>query len=109
MPGSPVIVSLEPGAAGAEPAGLQSGQLVAAAGTAPTNRELVADEFAATAGEDRRAAGETCALLLAFPGGRTSAPAAVRSDARGDRTAAHADGIIDGSQVPHRNRYSGLE
>jgi hypothetical protein len=54
-------------AAGAEPAGLQSGKSVAATGAAPTNREVLADEFAATAGEDRRTAGKTCTLLLATP------------------------------------------
>jgi hypothetical protein len=29
-------------------------------------RELAADQSTATAGQDRRTAGETCALLLAF-------------------------------------------
>ena len=90
---------LQRGAAGAEPAGLQSGQFVATAGVAPANRELVTNEFAATAGEDRWTAGETCALLLAFPGGRTSEPAAVRSDARSDRAVAGTDGIADDGQV----------
>ena len=41
-------------------------QFVVAAGAAPTNRELVTDESAATFGEDRRTAGEAWALLLAF-------------------------------------------
>jgi len=36
--------SLKPSAAGAEPDGLQPGQFVAAAGSAQTDRELVADE-----------------------------------------------------------------
>jgi hypothetical protein len=62
-------------------------------GTAPTNRELVVDEFAATAGEDRRTAGQTCALLLAILGGRTSEPAAIRGDAGSDRATAGTDGI----------------
>src|ERR1019366_6509089 len=69
-------VSLEPSTAGAEPAGLQPGEFVAAAGFAERDSELVSDKFAATAGEDRRAAGQTCALLLATAGGRTSEPAA---------------------------------
>jgi len=38
---------------------LQFGEPVAAAGSAQTNRELVADESAATSGQDRGAAGET--------------------------------------------------
>ncbi len=66
---------------------------MAATGAAPTHREVLADEFAATAGEDRRAAGETCALLLATASGRTSDAAAVRSDARPDRSASGTDGV----------------
>jgi len=50
-----------------------------AAGVASTNRELVADQSAATAGEDWRTAGEACALLLATAGGRTSDASAVRA------------------------------
>jgi len=86
-------VSLQSSAAGAEPAGLQSGQFVAAADAAPTNRELVSDQFAATAGEDRRAIGEACTLLLTLPRGRTSEPAAVRGDAGSDLAVADTDGI----------------
>src|ERR1019366_7269250 len=44
-------------------------------------------------GEDRRAAGQTCSLLLAFAGGRTSDAAAVRGDAGPDRAATDTDGI----------------
>src|SRR5271157_1528130 len=76
---------LKPGTAGAELAGLQLGQFVAAAGVAQGNRELVAYELAATAGEDRRTAGQTCALILATAGGSTSDAAAVRGDAGPDR------------------------
>ena len=39
------------------------GKSVAATGAAPRNRERVADESEATAGEDRRTAGKTCTLL----------------------------------------------
>src|ERR1019366_2493938 len=74
-------VPLKSSAAGIEPVGLQHGESVAAAGFAERERELVADQSAATAGEDWRTAGEACALLLASPGGRTSEPAAVRGDA----------------------------
>ena len=52
----------------AERARLQSGEPVAATGIAATDRELVLDEPPATAGQDRRAAGETCTLLLADVG-----------------------------------------
>ena len=51
------------------------------------------DEPAATAGEDRRTTGQTCELLLAIAGGRTSDAAAVRGDARPDRAATDTDGI----------------
>jgi hypothetical protein len=54
---------------------------------------LVADELATTTGEDRRAAGEACPLLLASAGGRTSESATVRSDAGPDRAATATDGI----------------
>jgi hypothetical protein len=63
---------LKPGPAFAEPAGLQPGQSLAAAGAAEEDRPLVADEFAAAAGEDGRAAGQTRPLLLAATGGRPS-------------------------------------
>ena len=84
---------LKPSAVGAEPVGLQPGEFVAAAGVAQADRELVPDELAATAGEDRRTAGQTCALLLATAGGRTSDAAAVRGDAGPDRAATDTDGI----------------
>jgi hypothetical protein len=61
----------------------------------PRPIEILADEFAATAGENRRTAGEACALLLAATRGGTSEPAAVRSDAGSDRDVAGADGIDD--------------
>jgi hypothetical protein len=48
-------LSLEPGAAGAVPTGLQPRQLVATVSVAQANRELVADQSAATVGEDGRA------------------------------------------------------
>ena len=52
--------------------------------------ELVADEFAAALGEDRRTAGETCALLLAALGRRAPESEAVRQHAEDDRGAAAA-------------------
>ena len=86
-------VSVEPSAAGAEPAGLQSGEFVAAAGVAPRDRELVAHQPAATTGEDLRTAGQTCVLLLAIAGRRTSDAAAVWGDAGSDCSAPHTDRI----------------
>ena len=46
---------------------------------------LLADQLAAAAGEDRRTAGEACALLLAAAGGEPSDAAALWSDAAKDR------------------------
>ena len=54
---------------------------------------MVADQFAATAGKDRRAAGETCSLLLAFSGGRTSNEAALWEYGTSDCLAAAASGV----------------
>jgi hypothetical protein len=86
-------VPLEPSAAGTEPAGLKPGQSLASAGVAPRNRELVADESAAMAGEEWRTDGKTCVLLLVIAGGMTSDAKAVRGDARSDRSAPDADRI----------------
>jgi hypothetical protein len=97
---------LQPSAAGTEPAGLQPGQFVAATGATPTNQELVADKFAATAGEDRRTAGETCALVLVIAGGRTSDAKAVRGNAGSDRSAPDADRIE--SWRPSQQRNPGI-
>jgi len=65
---------------------------------------LVADEFATTSGEDRRATGETCTLLLASPGRRTSDAAAVRGDAGSYRAAADRNGIERAQQAKSVNR-----
>jgi hypothetical protein len=69
----------------------------------PRNRELVADESAATAGKDRRTPGEACAVLLAAPRGGAPEPAAVRGDAGPDRAATGADGIESGWPRQQRN------
>ena len=45
---------------------IQTGQPVAAAGAAEGNRNVVVDQLAATVGEDRRATGQACAVLLAI-------------------------------------------
>src|ERR1035441_6977619 len=87
--------SLEPSAAGAEPAGLQSGEFVAAADVAQANRKLVAHEHTATTGEDGRSAGQTCPLLLAFAGGEPSDEAAVWEYGAADRGAVASGGIAE--------------
>ena len=70
-------VPLQRGAAHAQRDRLQPRQPMAAAGAAEEDRELVADEFAATAGENGRAIGEACPVLLADAGGEPSDEAAV--------------------------------
>src|ERR1019366_6023181 len=85
--------SLEPSAAGSEPAGLQPGEFVAAASAAQANRELVAHEFTATAGEDGGTAGETCPLLLAAIGGEPPDERVVWQYAPADRRAVASGGI----------------
>src|SRR5713101_4945508 len=71
--------------------------------------ELVADELAAAAREDRRSAGEACALLLAFAGRRTSESEAVRQHAENDRDVAAAGRLAnqDRRQTSARKPSSG--
>jgi hypothetical protein len=54
-------------------------------GTAEEDRELVADQLAATAGEDRRQAGRACPVLLADAGCDSPDQATVWDDGRKDR------------------------
>ena len=62
----------------------------------PRNQALVAHESPAAAGEDRGAAGEACAVLLAPAGGRASDPAAFRRDAAEDLGATGAGRLTRG-------------
>jgi hypothetical protein len=66
---------------------------VAAFGAAAADRELVADEPVATAGEDRQSAGETRPLLLVAAGGESFDPATLPSYGAADRVAALASGL----------------
>ena len=74
---------------------VQPGEPMAAAGTAEEDRELVADEFAATVGEDGRTTGKACAVLLAAASGGASEPTAVRGDVAAHRDAASARRIAE--------------
>ena len=74
-------------------------------GVAEEDWELVADEFAATVGEDRRTAGETCALLLAALGRRAPESEAVRQHVKNDRGAAPAGRVVN----RERHRMERLE
>ena len=62
----------------------------ATVGVATEDRELVADEFTAAAGEDRRTAGEARALLLVAVGGRAPESETVWQHAEDDCGAAAA-------------------
>src|SRR6266849_4541402 len=77
----------------AEPDRLQPGKPVAAAGAAEEDRELVADQLAAAAGEDGRAVGETCALLLASVGRGPSDAPSFRGDFAEDLGVTVAGGV----------------
>ena len=63
------------------------------AGVAQANRDLVADQLAATTGEDRRTAGKACPLLLAFAGGGPSDEAALWEYGAADRGAVASEWI----------------
>src|SRR5262245_65246675 len=87
------VVSSVPGkrsAAATERPGLRPREPVSAGGVAQTDSQLVGDEFAAAAREDRRTAREACALLLVALGRGTSPSPAVRRHAAPDLGAAGA-------------------
>lgn len=65
------------------------------AGTDQENRKLVADQFAAAAGEDGWTAGEACTLLLAAVGGEPSDETVVWQYAPADRRAVASGGIAE--------------
>jgi hypothetical protein len=73
---------------------IQLGQPVAAAGAAEGNRNVVVDQLAAAAGEDRRAVGKACPLLLAVVGREPSDAAPVRKHAAAHGGSAGARRII---------------
>src|SRR5258708_28652650 len=94
---SPLLPSfpLKSGAAGIELVGLQHGEFVAIAGVTQGNRELVPDQFAATAGKDGGTAGDTCPLLLATVGGEPSDKTVVWEYAPADRRTVASGGIAE--------------
>ncbi len=79
------LVPVQRGAAVAEYARVLPGEPVAVAGAADEDRELVVDEFAATAGEDGRAVGKACPLLPVDAGGEPSEPPSVWKHGAADR------------------------
>jgi hypothetical protein len=76
------LISVERGAAEVVRDRIQLGQPVAAAGAAEGNRNVVVDQHAATAGEDRWAADKARPLLLVIAGGEPSHAAHVRRQLR---------------------------
>ncbi len=97
-------ISVERSAAPAECDRLQPGQPLATVSAAQENRQLVADESAATTGEDGRTAGEACSVLLADAGGRASDARTVRCDVATDRDAAASRELTTGFKVRKPNR-----
>jgi hypothetical protein len=83
----------QPGAAVAECYRLQPWQPVAATGAAQGDRQLVADQSSAAAGENRRALDKARPLLLAAAGGESPDAAAVWRHAAEDSDAADASRI----------------
>ncbi len=67
---------------------------MATAGSARADREVVANQLAAAAGENRRAFNKACTLLLAVAGGESSDAAALREHAAENRDAAVTSGIV---------------
>jgi hypothetical protein len=73
------------------------------------NRELVADQLAAAAGEDGRAVGETCTVLLAPVGLGPFDAAGVRGDFAEDLGAAAVDWIGRGGGEGNRLKEGGWD
>jgi hypothetical protein len=88
---------------------IQLGKPVAAAGAAKGNRNVVIDQFAATAGEDWREAGKACSLLLAAVGGEPSDAAHVWKHAAADSGFATARWIGAAARQNQSGRRRGVE
>ena len=80
-------------------------------GTAAEDQAVVADEFAAVLGQDRRTAGEARAILLAFAGRRALEPQAVQQHAANDlgnaaarRLASEEDAELNAQKSPSWDR-----
>jgi hypothetical protein len=102
-------VPVERGVAVAERDRIQLGQPVAAAGAAEGNRNVVVDQLAAAAGEDRRPVGKACPLLLAVVGREPSDAAPVRKYAAADSGFAAAGRIGAAARRNQSGRRRGVE
>ncbi len=74
---------------------------MAATGAATENRELVPNKFAAAIGEDRRALGETCPVLLVTAGGKPFDETFICQHAGADRWTVASGGIAQAAA--HKN------
>jgi len=83
----------------AQHSGLQPGESVAPVDSADRHRRLVADQFAAAGGEDRRSAGEACAVLLADAGRGTFDENTVLGDVAQNRVVASSCKLNDWLQT----------
>jgi len=88
---------------------IQPGQPVAAAGAAEGNRNVVINQFAAAAGENRRAAGKACPLLLAIAGREPSHAALVRKHAAADGGFAAASRVGAAARRNQSGRRRGVD
>ena len=93
------------GVAVAQPDRLQLGEPLAAVCAAEEDRELVADQLAAAAGEDRRQGGQARPMLLADVGRKPPDQAAVRKHGTADRGA--GDGVDGGGGCSEIRRLGG--
>ena len=102
-------VPVERGPAIAERDRPQPGQPVAAAGAAEGNRNVVVDQLAAAAGEDRRTVGKACPLLLAIVGGEPTDAAPVWKHTAADRGFAAASRVGSAGRRNQSGRRRGVE
>src|SRR5208283_2152095 len=93
LPQVAVRIPIQRCAAVAQPGRLQLGEPLTATGAAAEDRELVADQFATTVGEDRGQAGEACPLLLADAGREPSQPTAISNSGAKDRRVGAGEGV----------------
>jgi Transposase DDE domain group 1 len=96
-------------AAMAQPDCLQLGKLVAEVGVTEGNQVVVADQFATTAGNDRRAVDQACSLLLAAIGREPYGAAPVRKHAEADRGFVAASRIGAAARRNESGRRRGVD
>ena len=96
-------LSVERGASVAECHRLQPGEPVATVGAVDENRQVVADQPTAAAGQDGRTAGKARPILLALAGREPSDAPAVRVDGTADRVAANC---LPGRRASERADFS---